>query len=53
MSVISGNPPRRSEYADVFISNYNRDTQNYYENGKFVIDVKLLSLELNTLIKNG
>ncbi len=61
-------PPRRSlDYADMKIRNYNKNTDNYYENGKFTfnqyktfkqygrvtIDIKLLAPELNTLIKNG
>ena len=66
MSGISGIPPRRSlDYADMKIRNYNKDIDNYYENGKMVfnqyktfkqygrviIDVKIMAPELNTLIK--
>lgn len=66
MSGIAGIPPRRSlDYADMKIRNYNRDTDNFYENGKFTfneyktfkvygrvtLDVKMLAPALNILIK--
>jgi hypothetical protein len=66
MSGVAGIPPRRSlDYADMKIRNYNKNIDNYYENGKMVfnqyktfkvygrvtIDVKLLAPDLNTLIK--
>ena len=66
MSGVAGIPPRRSlDYADMKIRNYNKDIDNYYENGKMVfnqyktfkqygrviIDVKIMAPELNTLIK--
>ena len=66
MSGVAGIPPRRSlDYADMKIRNYNKNTDNYYENGKMVfnqyktfkqygkviIDVKMLASDLNTLIK--
>jgi hypothetical protein len=66
MSGVAGIPPRRSlDYADMKIRNYNKDIDNFYENGKFtfneyktfkqygrvVLDVKLLAPQLNTLIK--
>ena len=66
MSGIAGIPPRRSlDYANMKIRNYNRDTDNYYENNKFIfnqyktvkqygrvtIDLKMIAPELNTLIK--
>jgi len=62
----AGIPPRRSlDYADIKIRKYNKDIDNYYENGKFVfnqyktckqygkviIDVKMLAPDLNKLIK--
>jgi hypothetical protein len=66
MSGIAGIPPRRSlDYADMKIRNYNKDIDNYYENGKMVfnqyktfkqygrvvIDVKIMAPDLNILIK--
>ena len=66
MSGVAGIPPRRSlDYADMKIRNYNKDIDNYYENGKMVfnqyktfkqygrviIDVKIMAPDLNILIK--
>lgn len=66
MSGVSGIPPRRSlDYAEMKIRHYNKETDNYYENGKFVfnqyktakvygrvvVDVKRMAPQLNTIIK--
>lgn len=66
MSGVAGIPTRRSQDWSVMkIRNYNRDTDNYYENGKFtfnvyktfkvygraVIDVKQMAPDLDKLIK--
>jgi hypothetical protein len=67
MSVVAGIPSRRSlDYANMKIHNYDKDKNNYYENGKFVFDeyktfkqygiviieLKMLASDMNTLIKN-